>query len=361
MPAPLTQIASVAWEHPADRAALNTLRTLPGFDEVVRRIAGFFGERGIRNLFLANAVRVGPTQRPRLWAAYQDVLATLDWPGTPEGKVPQLYVTQTPFLNAGAVGFDDPFIVLNTATLELLDEQETRFILAHELGHVMSGHVTYRTIAVLLLTIGLGNLPFLAGMALLPFQLALLEWYRKAELSSDRAGLLGIQEPRAAYMTFLKMAGGTRPGVDAAADDPLDLDAFLSQAQEYEMGGSAWDSVLKALNTALRDHPFNTVRAAELQRWVQDGGYQRIVDGQYARRGEQPRPLGEDYREAADYYGEQLRAATATLRDSLGRAAAAFNDAFRGAGGPGGPPPGGPAPGGGGTNGSAGPDAGASI
>lgn len=332
MPSPLPQIASTAWEHPADRAALNTLRALPGFDEVVRRVAGAFGERGIRNLFLANAVRVGPTQRPKLWGRYEEVLATLDWPGAPGGRVPQLYVTQTPFLNAGAVGFDDPFIVLHTATLELLDPDEARFLLAHELGHVMSGHVTYRTIAVLLLTLGLGNLPFLAGAALLPFQLALLEWYRKAELSSDRAGLLGVQEPRVAYMTFLKMAGGTRPG--SADDDALDLDAFLAQAAEYDAGGTGWDTVLKALNTALRDHPFHTVRVAELQRWVDGGDYARILAGEYARRGAGPaRPLDQDYAEAASYYGEQVRQATSSIRDSLRRAGSAFDEAFRARGG----------------------------
>jgi len=43
----LTQIAPVSWEHPADRAALQTLRSIPGFDEVVKKIVGFFGERGI--------------------------------------------------------------------------------------------------------------------------------------------------------------------------------------------------------------------------------------------------------------------------------------------------------------------------
>jgi Zn-dependent protease with chaperone function len=331
MPTPLTGISSQSWEHPADRAALNTLRALPGFDEVVRRVAGFFGERGIRNLFLANAVLVGPTQRPKLWGRYQEMLAALDWPGTPGGRVPQLYVTQTPFLNAGAVGFEDPFIVLNTTTLELLDAGEERFILAHELGHVMSGHVTYRTIAVLLLTVGLGNLPVLATVALLPFQLALLEWYRKAELSSDRAGLLGVQDPRTAYSTFLKMAGGTRPG---AEEDPLDLDAYLAQAAAYEVGGTGWDTVLKVLNTALRDHPFHTVRVAELQRWVQSGAYDRVVAGEYVRRGAAPeRPLGEDYREAGRYYGDELRRATSSIRDSLRRAGAAFDDAFRGAGG----------------------------
>ena len=161
---PLTQISSRAWEHPADRAALNTLRAIPGFDEVVRKIAGFFGERGVRQLFLANAVRVGPRQRPKLNTLYTEVLETLDWPTRP-----QLYVTQTPFVNAGAVGFDDPFIVH-----ELGDDRDcsttksSAFILAHELGHIMSGHTTYRTIAIIILTFGLNNLPFLAGMALLP-------------------------------------------------------------------------------------------------------------------------------------------------------------------------------------------------
>ena len=66
MPTPLPQISSRAWEHPADRAALNTLRAIPGFDEVVRRVAGFITERGVRQLFLANAVKVGPQQRPKL-------------------------------------------------------------------------------------------------------------------------------------------------------------------------------------------------------------------------------------------------------------------------------------------------------
>ena len=41
------------------------------------------------------------------------------------------------------------------------------------------------------------------SIATLPFQLALLEWYRKSELSADRAGMLGTQDPRASLMTFL--------------------------------------------------------------------------------------------------------------------------------------------------------------
>ena len=83
---------------------------------------------------------------------------TFDWP-----KVPELYVSQTPVFNAGAYGVDDPFIVLHSAALELLDEDEIRVLLAHEMGHVVSGHALYRTIAEILLPVSLGALPFLAG------------------------------------------------------------------------------------------------------------------------------------------------------------------------------------------------------
>src|ERR1700733_5045994 len=148
----LTQISSRTWEHPADRAALNTLRAIPGFDEVVRKVAGFFGERGVRQLFLGDAVKVTEAQRPKLNAMWTEVLETMDWPERPE-----LYVIQTPIVNAMAVGFDKPFVVVNSGMLETLTEEELRSVLGHELGHIMSGHPTYTTIAIILLYFGVSN------------------------------------------------------------------------------------------------------------------------------------------------------------------------------------------------------------
>lgn len=320
MPIKLTDIASAAWEHPADRAALNSLRSLPGFDEVVRKVAGFFGEKGVRQLFLANAVRVGPDQRPQLYALYKEVLDTLDWP-----VEPQLYVSQTPLVNAAAVGFDRPFIVLNSGMLTLLEREERRNIIGHELGHIMSGHTTYTTIAIIILTIGLNNLPFLAGVALLPFQLALLEWYRKAELSSDRAGLLATQNPDAVFTTFLKLAGG------GAGDDTISSDAFIQQASEYETGGDLADRVWQVINTAFRTHPFGTVRTAEMKRWIDSGEYQKILNGDYRRRSDAANPpLAEDVTDAAVYYRDQAKGAFDALAGVVGRARDAFNSAFRG-------------------------------
>jgi Zn-dependent protease with chaperone function len=316
---PLTQISSRAWEHPADRAALNTLRAIPGFDEIVRKVAGFFGERGIRQLFLGDAIKVTATQRPKLNTMWTEVLETLDWPERPE-----LYVTQTPLVNAMAVGFDKPFVVVNSGMLETLTEEELRSVLGHELGHIMSGHPTYTTIAIIIMYFGVSNLPFLAAAAIFPFQLALLEWYRKSEFSADRAGLLSVQDLNTVMSTEMKLAGGREYG------DTLRVEEFIHQAEQYETGGDAWDTVLKILNTVMRTHPMHTVRAAELLRWHRSGGYDTILAGDYFRRGQNDGgPLSEDYADAAGYYGQKTRETVDQFKDGFNRARDAVNAAWR--------------------------------
>ena len=318
------QIAGVSWEHPADRAALQTLRAVPGFDDIVRKIIAILGgERGIRLLFQGNAVRAGPGQYPTAHALHVEVAATFDWP-----RLPELYVSQTPVFNAGAYGVDDPFIVLHSAALELLDEEELRALIAHEMGHVVSGHSLYRTIAEIFLNVSLGALPFLAGVALLPIRLAILEWSRKSELSSDRAGLLGSQNILASQQLFMKMAGGYRGALEAGQ---MHLDPFVTQANEYINTNEGLDIVYKILNTLALTHPMNTVRAAELQKWIASGDYDRILRGEYTRRGAEAkeRPLREDFKAARDHYAGEARDVVGKMADAARKAADSAREAFR--------------------------------
>jgi Zn-dependent protease with chaperone function len=320
----LPQIAAVAWEHPADRAALQALRAIPGFDDVVRKIIAILGgERGIQLLFQGNAVRCGPQQFPKAHALHIEVVATFDWHETPP-----LFVSQTPVFNAGAYGVDHPFIVLHSAALELLDEEELRALIAHEMGHVVSGHSLYRTIAEILLNISLGALPMLAGIALLPIRLAILEWSRKSELSSDRAGLLGGQNVLASQQLFMKMAGAYRGAMEAGE---MHLDPFMQQANEYLEANEGLDVVYKVLNTLALTHPMHVVRAAELQAWIASGAYERILRGEYVRRGteQKERPLREDFRQARDYYAGEAREVATKVKDAARQAADKAKDAFR--------------------------------
>ena len=229
----LTDIAPRSWEHPADKAALAALRRLPVFDEVLRKLFGFFGEKPIRLAFQANAVKVSERQFPRVHALYREALHTLD-----VEQDYDLYVSQTPIVNAGAYGMDQPFIILNSGTLSLLDDDELRFIIGHELGHILSDHVLYRTMTVLLLQLAGMGFP-IVGLAARAVLVALLEWGRKAELSCDRAGLLTVQDPEVAMRTMLKMAGGP----DA---EQMNLEEFIQQAEEYRDTGDVADDVAGA-------------------------------------------------------------------------------------------------------------------
>ncbi|MFN8653060.1 MAG: M48 family metallopeptidase [Gemmatimonadales bacterium] len=330
MPAPrprrtLPDIAAVSWEHPADRAALQALRSVPGFEDVTRKILAFLGgERGIRLLFQANAVRVGPSQFPKLWSTHVEVCTTFDWP-----EIPELYVSQTPVFNAGAYGVDHPFIVLHSAALELLNDDEIRVLVGHEMGHVISGHAFYRTVAEILIRVGSALLPALGGIVLLPVQFAFLEWSRKAELSSDRAGLLASQDPAVAQSLYMKMAGGVRPVGDA--EGQLDLNSFIVQANEYATSNEGFDILYKILSTLMLTHPMHTVRAAELQRWITGGDYDRIIRGEYVRRSGEAaqRPLKDDLNAAGAYYSSEAKETFGQVVDAAKKAAGRVGDAFK--------------------------------
>jgi hypothetical protein len=130
---------------------------------------------------------------------------------------------------------------------------------------------------------------------------ALREWFRKSELSADRAGLLVGQDLRASMRGLMKLAGGNHL-------HEMNVDAFLEQAEEYEAGGDLRDSVLKILNVLPRSHPFATVRAAELKKWAAGRDYQRIMDGHYPRRSEdKDTSVSDSFRESAAHYAGQVR------------------------------------------------------
>lgn len=313
----LTGIDSSTWEHPADRAALMALRRVPAFDTVLKKVFGLFGEKPIRLAFQSNAVRASETQFPWIWERYVEVCETLDAPRF------ELFVSQTPLVNAGAYGMEKPFIVLNSGALRLLDKEELTWLLGHELGHIMSGHVLYRTMTVLLLQLAQMGFP-VVGLAARAVLVALLEWNRKAELSSDRAGLLAVQNPEAALKAFMKLAGGGH-------EEETNLNEFLMQAEEYRTSGDAADLVFKVLNLLGTTHPFHVLRAAEIRDWIEAGEYDRVLRGEYRRRGEAYEPWREDLAEAARSYREDAQDLARQFGEALRSAREKIAETFRAA------------------------------
>ncbi|MEU3397470.1 M48 family metallopeptidase [Streptomyces filamentosus] len=290
-------ISSRAYEHPADRSALVALRKLSGFDTVFKTLSGLLPERSLRLLFLSDSVRVSDAQFSHLNDMLRDACYILDL-----DRVPPMYVTQDPVPNAMCVGLDEPVIVLTTGLVELLDEEEMRAVIGHEVGHALSGHAVYRTVLFFLTSVALkvAWIP-LGNVAVMALVTALREWFRKSELSADRAGLLVGQDLRASMRGLMKIAGGNHL-------HEMNVDAFLAQAEEYEKAGDLRDSVLKILNVLPRSHPFTTVRAAELKKWAESRDHQRIMDGHYPKRSEdKDTSVTDSFRESAGHYAQTVR------------------------------------------------------
>ena len=289
----LTGISSRAYEHPADRSALVALRKLTGFDTLLRRLFGLFNERAFRLTYLAGAVRVSERQFPHIFELVRDGSYVLDLP-----EVPEVYVTQNPLVNAMALGRDKPFIVITTGMVNLYDPEELRWVVGHELGHVLSGHAVYRTMLLWLIQLAARIAWTPIGLGLSAIIWGLEEWFRKSELSCDRAGLLAGQDLDAARRALMKLAGG-------AQLSELNPDAFREQAHEYDAVPDLRDSILKILQLQGTTHPFAVVRFAELDYWATHGEYERILGGDYLRRDtDSSASVGDEVRNAAKSYQE---------------------------------------------------------
>ncbi|HXK15777.1 MAG TPA: M48 family metallopeptidase [Gaiellaceae bacterium] len=291
----LAQISPKAYEHPADRAATAALKSIPGLDAVVRKLIEFRYERAFRQGLMAASVRIGPQQLPDVWNRYENVLATLDMPGLYD-----LYLTQAPIANAAAVGSQHPMIIINSQSLTLFDDAELETVLAHEAGHILSEHVMYQTaLMILLQLVPIGRVPALAGLPLIAIRSALLEWFRAAELSADRAATLVNRDPLVTARTLMVLAAGV-------PSSKLDLDSFLRQGQDYHEWSSAWDRVSRLLNELNLTHSYPVRRVAELMDWVRSGEYDRIIGGDFPTRDQAPDPK-EEAGKAYDHYREKFR------------------------------------------------------
>jgi Zn-dependent protease with chaperone function len=300
---PYTGISSKAYEHPADRAATAAMKAIPMLDTAVRKLIEWRYERALRQFYLGNSVKVGEHQLPELWTAHIGVSHILDMP-----EVYDLYVTSGLPSGAAAIGSGTPMIVIDSTLLQQLGPGEQRVVVAHELGHILSDHVLYMTTLNILLSVG-DSVPFFLGLPFRAVKAVLLEWYRAAELSCDRAATLAVRDPRIVCRTLMVTAAGMPA-------DQLNLDAFMSQAMEYESWDDASDRVRRFFNEIGETHANAVRRVSEVLKWVQSGEYDRIVRGEYRTR-DQEADVRTEASDAIDFYAERFRTIFRDAGDNL--------------------------------------------
>ncbi len=275
-------ISSEAFKHPLDKQAEQALRSLPGFDFVARKFVEFVYERPQYVYHMGNSIKVGPRQYSTIYQIFRECVRDLDI--YPE---PTLFVSQNPLANSYALGQEHPYIVINSGILDLMNEQEIRSVLAHELGHIKCGHTILIQMAMWAmnaaqfvgeLTFGIGN--FVSTALIYAF----FEWRRKAELSADRAAFLVMDDLNPVMSSMMKLSGGS-----IKFGNECSLEEFLKQSQDYEsLDQDGLNQVYKFLmyngaQGAMLTHPFPVERLQYLQEWANSDEYQQIKNGNYMR------------------------------------------------------------------------------
>lgn len=266
--------------HDLDRTALQALKAIPGFTEILKAFMKVWNEQVCYVQNMSTNLRVSEKQLPQYYNMLPPICEKLGI------EVPELYIEMDVVPNAYTSGDTKPFIVMTTGLLESMPEELIPTVLAHECGHIACHHVLYSTMGRLILSEAIALLGLDNSIVTMPIQMAFYYWMRCSEYSADRAAAIcdgGSDKIVAMCMNF----AGFNKNIAGEAS----VEAFLEQAEDYNrlMKDSKWSKTLEFILFNQRSHPLNAVRAYECRAWCESEVFPKIQ--QYLGGGDMDDPL----------------------------------------------------------------------
>lgn len=187
--------------------AIPTVKEVAGTFDAVRRLSE------ARCGLLRNGVRVTPKILPKVMNTVARLRHVIG-----DGIPCEAYVFSEPVINAFVTLQDDVAIIglSSAAVQQLTGPGELEFVLGHELGHVLFGHVALHAGALLK-----------SGRLTVRQAMRVRAWERAAEISADRVGLHVCGSLQNAVASFFKLQAGV-----SLVEHSFDLDEFSGQWDE---------------------------------------------------------------------------------------------------------------------------------
>jgi Zn-dependent protease with chaperone function len=206
-----------AYAYASDHSTRQAFEKMKPVELAVRAAVRMF-KAGGKNQLLGQAVKVGPTQFPRVHNLARECSKELGI------ATPTVYIVSNPSLNAGTYGTnDDSFIVVHSALVDTFTDEELLSVIGHECGHIHNNHVVYLTAMHFLRVMASVFVRWIVA----PAMLALNAWSRRAEITCDRAGLLCSKNLDTSTRALTKLAIGS-----SKLYSELNMEAFLDQYEE---------------------------------------------------------------------------------------------------------------------------------
>ncbi len=269
------EISYNAFTYPGDQEALAALKSVPGAGALLTYLQENFTEQLVYVENNEQMVRAGAFSYNSIYKLVQRCSEILSLP------VPDVYITSNPVLNAYTTGHRRTCIVLHSALVEAMTADELSFVIGHELGHIKCGHGLYRQLGGLLVQYwdAISSLMPIPGVGLLriPLLIAFWNWYRRAEYTCDRAGLLCLQDPVPALNALGKLAGRV-----SGLEDEFHIESAIAQGEVHK-DVNKLVMVVSIINAMQNTHPFVPVRLKQLKEYSEGTQYQQTMAGQYER------------------------------------------------------------------------------
>ena len=216
-------------------------------EEIIKMAKIPFSDNYYRSMLEGHSFKVEEGTLSRYYNIFNEIKETLQFTGPVD-----FYITGDPSVNAFAIASQEegePNIInVNSSLIQLMTDDELRFVIGHEMGHLINKNATL---------VKLINFVFPHGATVpITLQYKIRLWQQLSELVADRFGYMAMPNLNVCISAFFKMSSG----LDFNKMD-MKVEAFLEDNKkrlEYFRND-------KGINFAT--HPINPIRVEALNQF----------------------------------------------------------------------------------------------
>ena len=247
------RIAPESFQHPADKAACDAIRSSDEFKKALGLISEKSLEKYLEGIYSASLLQITPKMSPELYKMLDNAMKLFD-----EERLPVIYTTRSYEAMTNIEGVKKKYVTVTTGLLSKLNEKKAQMWAAQCICAIKCGYGEIGFIDLLCQNIGGLILPDIVVNAL---SMLMANWRKYSLLTLDRAALIAsgdINETiRNIYIGF--------PEALLEGDDLASPDSMLyKQAKELAKTKNAVTAAARNIYAATRKNAFRSLRYFEL-------------------------------------------------------------------------------------------------